>query len=362
MRKTRWPLIALAILISLALAACGGGSKKEAPAAPAQAAATQAAQPQAAAKSTEAPAPAETPAATEEILSLDSRETGLDKLTSYRITWRAEWKSTEAGKTDSGSWDWTEDYTAEPKARHLSMKSTDSKEPTKASGFEMWQIGDTTYMKGGEDEKCLSYSSEGAGNDIEQGLFNPSMLGRIQDGKYVGRETVNGIPAKHYTYSSKEGTLMGLGEVSGETWIAVDGGYVVKDVVHWKGSAGLFGLSDASGAGEGTWTWELSDANRPFTISPPAGCEGPQVDLPIMADAREKSRFGSMTSYKSASKVADVVAFYKEKLAAGGWTPEGEPTEMGDVAMLNFTKDGQKLSVMISGDDDGTQVMLTLGE
>jgi hypothetical protein len=366
MRKKHWLLIALAILVSLALAACGGGNKKatptQEPAASAKAAATEAAQPSAAAGPTEAPNLTEAPAAEESTLSLDSREAGLDKLTSYRVTWHAEWKSTEQGKTDSGTWDWTEEYTAEPKAHHLSMKSPDSSDATKPNQFEMWQIGDTTYMKSGDDQECMSFSSEGAGKDSQQGLFNPSMLGRIQDGKYVGTDTINGVPAKHYTYSSKADTLVGLGDVSGETWVATDGGYVVKDTVSWKGSNGFFGMGGSSGTGEGSWTWELSDANKPFTINPPEGCGGPQLDLPMMADAKEKSRFGNMTTYKSASKVADVVAFYKDKLAADGWTPEGEPTEMGDIAMLNFTKDGQTLSVTVSSGDDGTQVMLNVGE
>ena len=106
----------------------------------------------------------------------------------------------------------------------------------------MWQIGDTSYMKSGEDDECMSFSTEGAEKDIQKGSFNPSMLGSIEDAKYVGRETVNGIPTKHYKYNSKTGMLAALGEVSGETWVAIDGGYVVKDTVKWTGGGGLFGL------------------------------------------------------------------------------------------------------------------------
>lgn len=366
MRKNCWLVIALAILVSFALASCGRGDKKETPtrepAAPTKAAPTEAAQPAAAAKPTEAPKPAVAPTGEEDTLSLDSREAGLDKLTSYRVTWHAEWRSNEQGETDSGTWDWTEAYTADPKARYLSMKLPDSTDPTKTSGFEMWQVGDTTYMKNSEDGECLSFSSEGAGKDIEQGLFNPSMLGRIEEGKYVGQDTINGILTKHYTYSSKASTLVGIGEISGETWVAADGGYVVKDSVKWKGSSGLFGMSGSSGTGEGSWTWELSDANKPIEIVPPAGCGGLQLDLPMMADAKEKSRFGNMTTYKSDSEVADVVAFYKDELAAAGWSLEGEPIAMGELVMLNFTRDGKTLNVTVSGGEGGTQVMLNVGE
>ena len=308
--------------------------------------------------------PTEAPAATpeDESLSLASRDTGLDALTSYRLTWHAEWKSTDQGKEEQGTWDWTEEYTSDPKARHLSMSIPDSSDTARTGAFEMWQIGDTSYMKSGEDAECMSFSTEGAEKDIQKGTFSPSMLGSIEDAKYVGRETINGIPTKHYKYNSKTGMLTALGEVSGETWVAIDGGYVVKDTVKWKGGGGFFGLGSNTATGEGTWTWALSDANKPFEIKPPDGCEGSQLDLPIMADATEKSRFGDIITYKTAGKPADVATFYKEELAAAGWKPEGEPTEMGEVVILNFAKDDLKLNVMISASEGATQVMLNVSK
>jgi hypothetical protein len=381
MTRRNWLLLTLTILLALTLAACGGKDDKtpaaEETAAPvaeatapktvAKTAPTAAPQKKATSEPTAEPtveptaAPAATPEA--ESLSLDSRDTGLDQLTSYRLAWHAEWKSTDQGKEEQGAWDWTEEYTADPKAHHLTMTTPDSSDPAKTGALEMWQIGDTSYMKSGENEECISFSSEGAGKDIQKGAFSPSMLGRIEDAKYVGRETVNGIPTKHYKYNSKSGMLAALGEASGETWVATDGGYVVKDMVKWTGGGGLFGFGASTTAtGDGSWTWELSDVNEPFEIKPPEGCEGSQLDLPMMPDATEKSRFGDMTTYKSAGKPADVATFYKEELAAAGWKPEGEPTEMGDVVLLNFAKDDQKLSVMITASDGATQVILTVSK
>jgi predicted small lipoprotein YifL len=377
MTRRYWLLLTLTIFLALALAACGAKGDKTSPTEEAAAPAAQATAPKTAAKTepTAAPQkkaaaeptaePAEAPAATpeDEPLSLASRDTGLDALTSYRLTWHAEWKSTDQGKEEQGAWDWTEEYTSDPKAHHLTMSTPDSSDPGNTGAFEMWQIGDTSYMKSGEDDECISFSTEGAEKDIQKGSFNPSMLGSIEDAKYVGRETINGIPTKHYKYNSKTGMLAALGEVSGETWVASDGGYVVKDTVKWTGGGGLLGLGASTTAtGDGSWTWELSDVNKPIEIKPPEGCEGSKIELPIMPDASEKSRFGDMTTYKSAGKPADVATFYKEELAAAGWKPEGEPTEMGDVVMLNFAKDDQKLSVMITASDGATQVILTVSK
>ena len=377
MIRRYWLLLTLTILLALTLTACGGKgndtpSAKETTAPAAQATVrSSAAQKQPTAEPTmETEAvptdePTEAPAATPEddSLSLASRDTGLDALTSYRLTWHAEWKSTDQGKEEQGAWDWTEEYTSDPKAHHLSMSTPDSSDPAKTGAFEMWQIGDTSYMKSGEDEECMSFSTEGAEKDIQKGTFNPSMLGSIEDAKYVGRETVNGIPTKHYKYNSKTGMLTALGEVSGETWVATDGGYVVKDTVTWTGRRRpVRPGAPTTATGDGSWTWELSDVNEPFEIKPPEGCEGSKIELPIMPDATEKSRFGDMTTYKTAGKPADVATFYKDELAAAGWKPEGEPTEMGDVVMLNFAKDDLKLSVMITASDGATQVILTVSK
>ena len=376
MIRRYWLLLTLTILLALTLTACGGKgndtpSAKETTAPVAQATVrSSAAQKQPAAEPTmeaevvptdeATEAPAATPE--DESLSLASRDTGLDALTSYRLTWHAEWKSTDQGKEDQGAWDWTEEYTSDPKAHHLSMSTPDSSDPTKTGAFEMWQIGDTSYMKSGEDAECMSFSTEGAENDIQKGTFSPSMLGSIEDAKYVGRETINGIPTKHYKYNSKirhahspwRRQRRDLGRNRRRLRCQGHG--------NLEGRRRLFGRGSDTATGEGTWTWELSDANQPFEIKPPEGCEGSQLDLPIMADATEKSRFGDMTTYKTAGKPADVATFYKDELAAAGWKPEGEPTEMGEMVILNFAKDDQKLSVMITASDGATQVILTVSK
>jgi hypothetical protein len=366
-------MFTLIVVLALTLAGCGGKEGTAAPTEPASAPAATAAP---AAKPTEPEAapeeatsepeptaePSAAPAATpeEEALSLDTRDAGLNQLKSYRLTWHAEWKSTDQGKEEAGAWDWIEEYTSDPKASYLSMSTPDANDPAKNTAFEVWRIGDTSYMKSGEEGKCVSYSTEGAESDIQNGAFNPSMLGSINDAKYVGRETVNGIPTKHYEYDAKTGVLTGRGEVKGETWIAIDGGYVVKDTVTWKGGGGFFGLGSDTATGEGSWTWELSDVNKALEIVPPEGCGGEQLDLPMMPVVKEKTRFGDMISYKTVGTVAEAAKFYKNELPAAGWKLEGEPTEMGDVVMLNYTKDALNLSVMISGSEGDIAVIMNV--
>ncbi len=306
------------------------------------------------------PAPTETPVSErEEVLSLDSRNAGLDQLKSYRVRWQAEWRSTEAGKTESGSWDFIEEYTTEPNAVHFSWRVASTS--SESTAIEIWRIGDTTYVQGGEPGKsaeCFAISSEDQSQSITRNMFDPRLLGSLVGARYVGLETVNGIKARHYKYDEKATSLTDIARVSGEIWVAVDGGYTVKDTVSWSGSAVFFGGA-STGTGEGKWTWELLEVNPSLTIAPPANCVAPEAGLPVLPDAKEKTSMGPVLMYKSATSMADAVKFYKEQMGAAGWKLTDENAMGGQLTQLAFEKAGTVAQVMISVADSAIQVMIT---
>lgn len=381
--RTRW-MVALLVVAALALSACGGsraqtgptptvnsvepveqgtqvpttaagsGTGMKATAAPATVAAFSV-------KGTTTPVlelPGTEPAG--DTLNLQNRETGLDQLKSYRLSWQAEWSSITSGKTESAGWDWQEEYSGEPAGLHWTWKSNDPTDTSKSSVMEAWQVGATTYMKTSEAEgqnNCISYSSADQSSQLTKGIFSPDILGQVENAKYVGTETVNGINAKHYKYDQVSANLAALGKVSGEMWVAVDGGYVVKDTVNWEGGAGLFGTSSTD-KGSGKWTWELTDVNQPITIAAPPECAGAASGLPMMADATDKAVIGDMTTYKSASKLADIVSFYQKEMVAAGWAADGEPTVSDQLSNLAFTKGGQKAQITVSEDNGSSQVLV----
>ncbi len=363
--KRFWIAVSVLALVLTGAAACGAGQQPtatEAEVSTPQGGETQAPQP----NNTEAPQSAATSVAeptksAQESLSLTSRDAGLDKLKSYRIRWQSQWSTTEGGKTQTASWDWIEEYSSSPEALHWNWKYTDvnAKNP---SGMEAWQIGDTTYMLTNDQSNqanCISFSTADASQRLGKGLFSPKTLGGVSNGRYVGAETANGIPSNHFQYDQQGVSLSGLGKVSGEVWVAVDGGYVVKDLLKWEGSAGLFG-STATSTGAGQWDWELSDANQPITITAPDNCQGAAGDIPMMPDAKEKSSLGDTIIYKSASKVADVVAFYKKAMPAAGWKLEGEPMTTDAFATLTFTQDSKKAQVSITSEGGMTNVIVNV--
>jgi hypothetical protein len=360
--KRFWIAVLVVALVLLGAAACNAGQPGNAPqptTTEAAVAATQASEsksPEANKTLSEQPTkPAE------ESLSLQSRDVGLDKLKSYRIRWQSQWSTTEGGNTKTANWNWVEEYSSSPEALHWNWKYADVNETNQGS-FEAWQIGDTTYMitadKSGQGN-CVSFSTADASQRLGKGLFSPKSLGSLSGARYVGNDTVNGIPSKHFQYDEKSVALGGLGKVTGELWVAIDGGYVVKDNMHWEGSAGLFG-SSATGTGDGQWVWELSDVDRPITIKPPENCGGAAGGMPMMPDATEKGSFGDMVTYKTASPLAKVVEFYKQEMPAAGWKLEGEPTVTDNFATLTFSQDGKKAQVSITSEANQTNVIINV--
>ena len=372
------------VLALLVMAACGGKAKNEPAAAQAGTTADVPAEsvspednPAADVSGEDTPvaapgdeaAPAETSAdadaaasADDESLSLDSRQVGLDKLKSYRMRWQSEWTSSDSSTAEKASWDWVEEFSSEPPALHWTWKVLDNASEQKTTNMEAWQIDNTTYMSTqgiGDQANCMSFSSEDETNQLTKGLFSPNSLGSVTDAKYVGTEAVNGVQAKHYKYDEKAAGLAGFGKVSGEIWVAVDGGFVVKDMMSWQGAAGFFG-GNSEAQGDGTWTWELSDVDQPVSIEAPANCGGAANDMPIMADATGKSSFGDVITYKSASTLDDVMAFYQAEMPAAGWSAEGEPQVSDEFATFGFAKDGQKAQIIVTVDADQTQVMISV--
>jgi hypothetical protein len=376
-------LVGLFLLAMLMLSACGGNKPAAVPAQGKDKPAAQATQdeqvatsePGSAASEQATPRPTETEAANEpaaiatgadESLSLASRDTGLDKLKSYRMSWKSEWNGTDSSnKAQKGSWDWTEEFESQPASLHFNWKGQDTSSQTSGINMEMFQIADTTYMLSPDSAgkvSCISISSADQKNQLTKGLFSPASLGSVSGAKYVNSETVNGIFTKHYRYGDTAQSVLSLGKTAGEIWIAQDGGFVVKDILNWQGGGGLFGM-DAQSKGQGTWTWELTDVNQPIGIKAPENCGGNATGLPMMADASEKSTFGDMTMYKTASKIADVVAFYQKEMAAAGWQVQADQSSITEeTATLSFSKNTDTANLLVSISDHVTNVILSVSK
>ena len=344
------------LLIVLVLAGCVVQAPAPATSEPAKPSAApttteQTAEPTVKAEPTAVPEPtaAHEPSAVGGDLTLDSRDVGLDKLKSYRVTWKAGWKTTKDGKTEQAVWDWQQEYGADPPTVHSAWKGTGAsgKEP---GSLEIWENGSTASFVTIDPEGKKSCSSlwSPMQRTIPGKVFSPGLLGSLSGAKYAGTEVVNGIQSNHYKYDEKTANRTDLGKVAGEIWVAADSGYVVKDTVSWEGGAGPFGAPAAAAeSGKGSWTWELTDPNGAFTIPPPAVCDSATNGLPLISGGYQKTVTGDAMVYL-AYHGEKVVPFYQEEMIAGGWKQSGEPASKDGVATVEFTKDGQKASVTVT--------------
>jgi hypothetical protein len=219
-----------------------------------------------------------------------------------------------------------------------------------ASYFRAITTNQAVYRWNTLDESCQGEVGELlSGETLEPAEL---LLPILQTSK-VGTETVNQIPLVHYHFDQNALPLTEpKPSVTGEIWLAEQGGYLVKYSLNAAKPA------ETTGAGleaAQSWTYELSQINAVESVTLPAGCMAVPVDIPVMPDATDVSRSSGMMEYSTASSIFDVVDFYYHNLDSPGWTTtQKEPTGELKVPLgLSFSKGDERLSINIDQADAG---------
>ena len=295
-----------------------------------------------------------------EPLELSSVSEGLASLNSYTILFTMSFEGTKDGQPDTWSWTMEETFRKEPPAKHVVMSGSGSSAEA-FSGMETIEVDGKTYSKFGD----ICASSQAGEVPQANTTFSPSdIIGDIKGAQFVGVENVNGVPARHYNVdTSSFMKIGGYTDAKGEAWVTDPGNFVVKYVFEATGKDTFFG---SGGDSEGTlhWDYEVKNINQPVDIQAPENCGGAPADIPMMPDAKDASSFGEMTTYSSPSSFEDVVNFYKEQMAAGGWTESEGGMSSENFAMLNFTKEGRTASITITFEPstNETTVLISVSE
>jgi len=279
----------------------------------------------------------------------------LEGLDSYRARFSAEWVP-EEGEGETFSFE--EAHTRNPAAQRLAMEGMMEDE-----SVEIVQIEDQSWMcTGGACTQMQADPEELASGFSDAALFNPGETLDDADTRFVGRETVNGVQTRHYELdlTAMETAFLAQGDVSdpsGEVWVADEPDLpqlAVRFVMSWTE------IRDGV-TGEAGFTYETYDINQPFTIEPPegAGASGLPEDVPAYPNGEQTFSMEGMTSFETADPVADVAEFYRNGLAAEGWTAESDD-DFDGLVQQQWTKDGRTLNVMVSEEDDVTSVIITI--
>lgn len=138
---------------------------------------------------------------------------------------------------------------------------------------------------------------------------------------------------------------------SGTAYIAQDGGYLVRLEMTGRGTSEMLSGSPET---EGEISYELNyfDFNQAFDITPPEDCDQAtdELEYPVTDDAYQLSTTFGITSYKSDLPFEEVIQFYRDEMAADGWTLS-EEFVTGPIAVLSFNSDTGSVQITLTHDE-----------
>lgn len=245
-------------------------------------------------------------------LDLPDLRVGLSEASGYRSTLTLSFDGTQDGRPMRWSNTYTYAATHAPSASQLLIEETgdDSQPPV-----FMAEMNGVAYEKRAE-ELCIGSPIDPA-NSLAQELEPAAQLPSLFGAEEAGTEAVNGAQAVHYTFDERALAEYGFSKITGELWLASEGGYVLRFKMTTTGAVGYF---DENTGGTLSYDYELTEINAPVSIELPADCPPGLVDAPMLPDAANVNNRPGVLEYQTASSVAEARAFYEQQLPKLGWT------------------------------------------
>ncbi len=331
-------LIVLYLIANVLLTACSSATsipdRSGVTQAPQLAKPTNALSPTAVASDTPAPV---TPSPVQPIeYFLPDPAVGLDQLNSYQLTLTIAFKGQLAGQPANWQDVHTRSFSRDSAAQFTTLTQRD--ENNKPIQLRYGSVDKAHYFQKGDEACQVNWGERTAGSD---GVNPAAMLPPVAAVQEVGQETINGIPAHHYSIGEE---LDGW-QSAGELWLAVSGGYVIKYDLSIQAGEQFFG---AGNEGTQTFQYELSDINALHDVALPAGCPEVLTEIPAMPDAIDLVRLPGSMSFTTPSSLESVSAFYQDKLKPLGWELLAQHDDSATQPALIFTRNKGEESAIIS--------------
>ena len=275
----------------------------------------------------------------------------LEKFKSYRLSNAVIMQEEKGTKSDIG---FAFEFVADPPAQHMAITSLDKE--GKKQVMEYIQIADVVYASFGGEWMAMT-STDDAKKQMGW-LWDPGDFLTEGKGKFVGKETVNGIETKHYRYDHTAfrtvALLTDLKEGKADVWVSPEHNVYVKVIMH------IVGNDPEKGQVTVDLESNVSDINKPIVIKAPEGVAKPGLpeDVPMVEGATEVSFVGTTGSYKTEMAADKVAEFYRTQMKAKGWTLEPNSSD----ELLAFSKGTRTATVMISTEGGTTQVSVFISE
>jgi hypothetical protein len=253
-------------------------------------------------------------------------------------------------------------YLAQPAASSVTLHFGDSAQSGAADTLTLVQLGNHSFtvIPGGG---CLSGAGSGTPEDNPFAeLTTPDTFLRGLSGaqRRLPDEVIHGTAVRHYTFdqSSLQELPGQIRSLEGHIYVAQEGGYVVRLTLVADGRE----ITALGQKGEGRFTMEINvfDVNEPLVVLPPAACsEAAEAPYPVLPDATELTVLPDLFTYRSHHSFSEAVIFYRQQMAAAGWTAVGEEVILEQVAFLQFSKNDVPVTVNIS-EESGSGLVAVL--
>jgi len=216
-------------------------------------------------------------------------------------------------------------------------------------------VGEGLYFQDGTSSSpCTVNWGAAAGNED---LFRPAMLlTAVGAAKLLDKPTMDGVATRHYSFGAAALSLPADTTASGEAWIAMDGGYVVKYVLDITGAESFFG---AGVQGTRHVEYLLSEVGANPQVVYPPGCE-PVLDMPAMEDATDLIRLPGLLGYNTNAATGDIITFYAGELARQGWQKLSEDVRDTGLATATFVVPDKGVSAIVAVSVEGDSRRVTV--
>jgi len=278
---------------------------------------------------------------------------GLADLASYTGTLIYTFAGTRNGQPEHWSKTYIMQVSRDPAARQLTITTTGTVSATDV--LFLAEVEGVAYERQGHADCVARVLAPGEAPSA--GLEPAGLLGSVIGADKAGSETVNGVPAGHYTFDERALGAQGFAKATGELWLASPGGFLVKYRLTTQGDAKLFGPGLD---GTLTWDYELTGANQPLALLVPPDCPLGLVPAPRLPDAAHVHDLPGLLTYDTAASVADTAAFYQQQLPGLGWASLNAPSIHDASTLLDYTQAGQTLTLVLTASAGGTNVAISL--
>ena len=260
-------------------------------------------------------------------------------------------------------------YSEDPNALSMNMTMDGVEGAEEFGNMSMVQVEGSSYVVIPGMGCITTEIDELNDNPFADLADSDQILEGVDNAKFEGEENINGVDTLHYTFDASnltEEEAQDVEWVEGHIYLAKDEGYMVRFVMEGEGTMDQF--SDGGDQfGLMKMEYNITPSDEALTVEIPAECTEAGAEnspYPILEDAEDYSYFAGFITYISVTSLDDAIAFYEDALAADGWVQDSEAGMYleGSMATYEFTKNDASISLMILVDDDTGNTSVTIIE